>query len=80
MRGKKKKSYAEKRRTPLSDADGTHHAAEVQANLLPHVYPHIPGFDIAAQYLPAKEVGGDFFDWQEVCPGLWGFTLGDVMG
>jgi serine phosphatase RsbU (regulator of sigma subunit) len=25
-------------------------------------------------------VGGDFFDWLEVCPGVWSFTLGDVMG
>jgi PAS domain S-box-containing protein len=56
------------------------YAAEVQAKLLPHVYPQIPGFEIAAQCLPAKQVGGDFFDWQEVCPGLWSLTLGDVMG
>lgn len=56
------------------------YAAEVQAKLLPHRYPQIPGFEIAAQCHPAKQVGGDFFDWQEVCPGLWSLTLGDVMG
>ena len=56
------------------------YAAEIQANLLPRSQPHIPGFEIAARCLPAKQVGGDFFDWQEVCPGVWGFTLGDVMG
>lgn len=56
------------------------YAAEIQAKLLPRDYPHIPGFDIAAQCLPAKQVGGDFFDWQEVCPGVWALTLGDVMG
>lgn len=56
------------------------YAAEVQAKLLPRSYPHIPRFDIAAQCLPAKQVGGDFFDWQEVCPGVWALTLGDVMG
>jgi serine phosphatase RsbU (regulator of sigma subunit) len=56
------------------------YAAEVQAKLLPRNFPHIPGFDVAAQCLPAKQVGGDFFDWQEVCPGLWSLTLGDVMG
>lgn len=56
------------------------YAAEVQAKLLPRDYPRIPGFDIAAQCLPAKHVGGDFFDWQEVCPGVWALTLGDVMG
>jgi phosphoserine phosphatase RsbU/P len=56
------------------------YAAEVQAKLLPRDYPHLPGFDIAAQCLPAKQVGGDFFDWLEVDPGVWGLTLGDVMG
>lgn len=56
------------------------YAAEIQAKLLPRSYPNIPGFDIAAQCLPAKHVGGDFFDWQEVCPGVWALTLGDVMG
>ena len=56
------------------------YAAEVQAKLLPRGYPHVPGFDIAARCLPAKQVGGDFFDWQEVCPGVWSFTVGDVMG
>jgi PAS domain S-box-containing protein len=56
------------------------YAAEIQARLLPRNTPQIPGFDIAARCLPAKQVGGDFFDWQEVCPGVWGLTLGDVMG
>jgi phosphoserine phosphatase RsbU/P len=55
-------------------------AAEIQARLLPRGYPVIPGFDLAARCLPAKQVGGDFFDWQEVCPGVWALTLGDVMG
>jgi serine phosphatase RsbU (regulator of sigma subunit) len=56
------------------------YAAEIQRKLLPRDYPHIPGFDIAAQCLPAKQVGGDFYDWQEVCPGVWSLILGDVMG
>jgi phosphoserine phosphatase RsbU/P len=56
------------------------YAAEIQAKLLPRSYPLIPGFDVAALCLPAKQVGGDFFDWQEVCLGVWSFTLGDVMG
>ena len=55
-------------------------AANVQAKLLPRSYPNIPGFDLAAQCIPAKQVGGDFFDWQEICEGVWSFTLGDVMG
>lgn len=56
------------------------YAAEIQARLLPRGYPVIPGFDLAARCLPARQVGGDFFDWQEVCQGVWALTLGDVMG
>jgi sigma-B regulation protein RsbU (phosphoserine phosphatase) len=55
-------------------------AADVQAKLLPRSYPSIPGFEIAARCLPARQAGGDFFDWQEVCRGVWALTLGDVMG
>lgn len=56
------------------------YAAQIQAKLLPQTYPSIPGFDIAADCLPAKQVGGDFFDWLELEDGAWSMTLGDVMG
>ena len=56
------------------------YASEIQAKLLPRSYPHIPDFDIAAKCLPAKQVGGDFYDWQRVSPTIVDLTLGDVMG
>lgn len=56
------------------------YAAEIQAKLLPRSYPQIPGFDMAAKCLPAKQVGGDFYDWQKVSPTVFNLTLGDVMG
>jgi PAS domain S-box-containing protein len=56
------------------------YAAEIQAKLLPRSYPQIPGFDVAARCLPAKQVGGDFYDWQQVSPTVFDLTLGDVMG
>ncbi|MDO9326343.1 MAG: SpoIIE family protein phosphatase [Methanoregula sp.] len=37
-------------------------AAEIQRNFLPETIPTTQGFDIAAKSIPAKEVGGDFFD------------------
>ena len=57
-----------------------HYAAEIQARLLPRSYPQIVNFDIAAKCLPAKQVGGDFYDWQGVSPTVIDLTLGDVMG
>jgi PAS domain S-box-containing protein len=56
------------------------YAAEIQAKLLPRSYPEIPGFEVAAKCLPAKQVGGDFYDWQRVSDTVFDLTLGDVMG
>ena len=55
-------------------------AAAVQANLQPRSYPDLPNFEFAARCLPARQVGGDFYDWVEVSPGIIALTLGDVMG
>lgn len=55
-------------------------AARMQKHLLPTVFPQLPGFEIAARCLPAYQVGGDFYDWQETRPGYFALTLGDVMG
>ncbi len=56
------------------------YAADVQRKLLPSGPPNAPGFEFAARCLPAYQVGGDFFDWQETGTGLITLTLGDVMG
>lgn len=56
------------------------YAAEIQAKLLPRVYPQIHDFEMAARCLPAKQVGGDFYDWQQVSSTVFNLTLGDVMG
>ncbi len=55
-------------------------AAEMQRNLLPREAPVLPGFEIAALCLPARQVGGDFYDWQETTAGILTLTFGDVMG
>src|SRR5688500_4337488 len=54
-------------------------AAEVQSERLPRGTPKVPGFEFAARCLPAREVGGDFYDWQQL-PGTLSLTVGDVMG
>lgn len=55
-------------------------AARVQAELLPSEVPRLAGFELAARCIPAREVGGDFYDWQLVAHNLLNLTLGDVMG
>lgn len=54
-------------------------AAQVQSDLLPRDTPSLAGFELAARCLPAREVGGDFYDWQHL-PGALSLTVGDVMG
>ncbi|MDO3377301.1 SpoIIE family protein phosphatase [Geoalkalibacter halelectricus] len=55
-------------------------AAQIQSRMLPSVFPPIPGFEVAARCIPAYQVGGDFYDWQETRRGVFSVTLGDVMG
>ncbi len=54
-------------------------AAEIQSHLLPTSVPFLGGFEFAAVCQPAREVGGDFFDWAENDAAIR-ITLGDVTG
>ncbi len=42
-------------------------AHDVQISLMPKEHPKVPGFDIAGISIPAKEVGGDHFDYAFPC-------------
>lgn len=55
-------------------------AAKVQADLLPADVPCLPGFEFAARCIPARDVGGDFYDWRIVSATNFMLTLCDVMG
>jgi serine phosphatase RsbU (regulator of sigma subunit) len=50
----------------------------IQQTLLPKAVPEIPGYGVAAYYQPAREVGGDFYDFLELENGKLGFIVGDV--
>ena len=55
-------------------------AGQIQRDLLPRDVPPLAGCQLAARCVPAREVGGDFYDWQEAAPGVLTLTLGDVSG
>jgi sigma-B regulation protein RsbU (phosphoserine phosphatase) len=55
-------------------------ARRLQRRLLPDQPPSIPGYDIAADNMPAREVGGDFFDFIPMTEDRWGFVIADVSG
>ena len=55
-------------------------AREVQAQLVPTEFPRISGVHIEAAYLPASEVGGDFYQVLEQDDGSALIVIGDVCG
>jgi phosphoserine phosphatase RsbU/P len=55
-------------------------AREIQRSLLPTGAREVPGLDLAAAYVPARELGGDFYDFLPYGQGRLGMVLGDVSG
>lgn len=55
-------------------------ATLVQEGFLPEMPPVIPGYQFAAKTIPAKFVGGDFFDFIVINENTLGMVLGDVSG
>ena len=55
-------------------------ARRIQAELLPHSFPELQGFALDAITLPAREVGGDFYDVIPLGHGTWGIAVADVSG
>ncbi len=50
----------------------------IQHALLPEDIPLLPGWQIAPYYKPAREVGGDFYDFLPFVDGRLGIVIGDV--
>jgi sigma-B regulation protein RsbU (phosphoserine phosphatase) len=59
-------------------------ASEIQHAILPRVFPPFPDLaeqlDIAASMTPAKDVGGDFYDFFRIDDHRIGFIIADVSG
>lgn len=55
-------------------------AKGIQQNFLPKEMPDIRGIEIAAFNLPAREVGGDFYDFIPIDEDRWGLEIADVSG
>jgi len=55
-------------------------AREVQLAQLPAEIPSEPGLEFAVIYKPAREVGGDLYDFFPISPGQLGVVVADVAG
>jgi len=55
-------------------------AREIQLRLLPAGAREVPGLDLGTGYAPARELGGDFYDFLPSGEGRLALALGDVSG
>src|SRR2546425_6405933 len=55
-------------------------ARAIQQALLPKSSPYIPGFAVSGLSVPARAVGGDWYDFIPFEDGSWGLVLADVSG
>ncbi|MBN1166840.1 MAG: SpoIIE family protein phosphatase [Methanospirillaceae archaeon] len=55
-------------------------AFQIQESILPSHFPDIQGFQVTAYSKPAREVGGDFYDFIQFEKNECGFLIADVSG
>ena len=54
-------------------------ARDIQMSMVPNVFPSVEGLDMYASMTPAKEVGGDLYNYLQLGDKLY-FCIGDVSG
>lgn len=74
---KKRLRDGEKARTRRMQKD-LEVGARIQRDFLPENLPQVPGYELAARFEPAREVGGDFYDAFRLADGGVALVLGDV--
>jgi sigma-B regulation protein RsbU (phosphoserine phosphatase) len=72
--------YEEARKTERRLQIDLSTAREIQRGLLPTGAREVPGLELAAAYAPARELGGDFYDFLPYGKGRLAMVLGDVSG
>jgi sigma-B regulation protein RsbU (phosphoserine phosphatase) len=72
--------YEEARKTERRLQTDLSTAREIQRGLLPTGAREVPGLELAAVYAPARELGGDFYDFLPYGKGRLAMVLGDVSG
>jgi len=55
-------------------------AQQIQLSMMPTNIPVSDLFSIYGRVIPAKEIGGDFYDWHDLGNGKYSICIGDVSG
>lgn len=53
-------------------------AHDIQMSVLPRKMPGLPGYEFGAKFVPARSVGGDFYDFVPLPRNRVAITIGDV--
>ncbi|HKI11614.1 MAG TPA: SpoIIE family protein phosphatase [Candidatus Acidoferrum sp.] len=72
--------FEEARETQVRMQNDLETAREIQRQLLPSGARDVPGLDLATAYVPARELGGDFYDLLPFGVGRLAIAIGDVSG
>jgi phosphoserine phosphatase RsbU/P len=72
--------YEESRESQSRLQNDLEMAREIQRQLLPSGAREVPGLDLATAYVPARELGGDFYDLLPYGVGRLAVVNGDVSG
>lgn len=72
--------FEESREIQLRLQNDLETAREIQRQLLPSGARDVPGLDLATAYVPARELGGDFYDLLPYGVGRLAIAMGDVSG
>jgi len=72
--------FEESRENQLRLQNDLETAREIQRQLLPSGAKEVPGLDVATAYVPARELGGDFYDLLPYGVGRLAVANGDVSG
>jgi phosphoserine phosphatase RsbU/P len=72
--------FEESRETQVRLQNDLDTAREIQRQLLPSGAREVPGLDVATAYVPARELGGDFYDLLPYGVGRLAIVNGDVSG
>jgi len=75
--GRRMRQSAKKQHAEQAESE---EAARVQRRLLPQTIPQISGVQIVAEWLPARQVGGDYFDVSKLGDSQIELCIADVSG
>jgi sigma-B regulation protein RsbU (phosphoserine phosphatase) len=71
---------AERIETERSAAQEMEFARQVQSRLFPQKFPTLRTLEYSGGCVPAREVGGDYYDFLELRPGRLALVLADIAG